>query len=112
MSRPEFIIRITEIINTAISVERFYNNLQNMSVDLYDCPLDIAYKNTLDLYLQVLLNNDNKKIDTFYWFLYEYMPNVLSKNMEMSIDTAQMWDKNEKPICYNIVTLAEYLYES
>jgi predicted phosphoadenosine phosphosulfate sulfurtransferase len=111
MSKAEFILKITDLINDGIKVSKFHNNLYQLGINAFESDLEEIYTKTLKNYIELLFNNDEDKIDTFYWFLYEYMPSVLSKGKEMTIETAMMWDKNQNPICYNVVTLAEYLYD-
>lgn len=111
MSRIEFESKLRELINLIVDVDRFYNNLHMLCIDLYETPLDKSYTKLLDLYLHNLLHGDDHKIETFYWFIYEYMPNLSSKGLEPCKENAQMWDKDGEPICYNVVTLSRYLYD-
>jgi hypothetical protein len=112
MSKKDFTLRIQDLINDVIAMSRIENNLYQIGINIFDCKFDEIYNKTLKNYVALLLHNDSDKIDTFFWFAYEYMPNVLKTGNQMTIETAQMWDKDENPICYNVLTLAEYLYES
>jgi hypothetical protein len=112
MTKANFTLKINELIVQEIEMSKIQNNLYQMGISVIDSQFNSIHDNLLKNYVSLLLNEDEEKIDTFYWFIYEYMPNVLAKGKEMTIETAQMWDKDENPICYNVLTLAEYLYES
>lgn len=109
-----YLNKIQELIDQS---DKFIENTYDLcKIDFIDSTLYSSYAQAIDMCFDMICdiftNNDKDKeglFDTITWFFFEYYYNCKSKDVEMCIDNASMWDKDKNPICYDIDTLCDYI---
>lgn len=111
MTKENFKQIITQIIDTYQENEDYVDQLLNLKIDLIETPLYECSGKFLDLLVNILIEDCNKK-DVFYWYIFEYLPQLKEEDKLPCQRNAQMWDENNNPMCYDLDSLVDYLYES
>jgi len=107
LDKEVFKDKLKSLISIIRETEEFIDKIDELGLDLSDSPLYIGYSKMSRLYEEELLIGDEVAIETFDWYLYEYLPSLKEKTP--SEETARMWDKNKKPICYDFNSLCDFL---
>lgn len=111
MTKEKFKQIITQIINIYQETETYIDQLLDLKIDLIETPLYEYSVKFLDLLVDILIEDDNKQ-EVFYGYIFEYLPQLKEEGRVPCQINAQMWDENNNPMCYDIDSLVDYLYES
>ncbi len=108
MNKQEFKKEIEELISIDTSQCEFIEKMSDIGVEVIDSQGFENYNKVFDIAVKSIITDENKQ-DTFYWYLYEYLPKF--NGSRTTVNDAEMWDENNNPMCYDLDSLVDYLYE-
>lgn len=109
MNKQEFKGEIIKLIEANIKQDEYINNLYSLGIDIIESEMLMNYETVFDIAVKALIPDEEKR-DTFYWYIFEYTS--ILDGRTPCIENAEMWDKDNNPICYDLDSLIDYLYES
>lgn len=110
MTKEQLKEKLAYLINMYCIVDDFINTMYENHMDMTESLLYEKYSELFCNYARFVLNNNDEAYKVFEWYVYEYLTTIEEGKQPTKKD-AKAFDKDGKPITYDLDSLTDELME-